>query len=748
MKHFFYIALLFVSYTGISQKTNEVKIIVENNSCINCNCDFLNNNVVVLTQKTNLNGIIKVSDSIYNSFTDLKIDLGNGAYCNIQKNTNQTNYIYTCTANHIDLKSNTLQEVAVYAKKNIIEDEGDKLVYNVDKEIVKTAISASDLLKRTPMVSLDVNGSPSIRGNSSVLIMVNNKLVNGLLPSQVLEQIPSNEISKIEVITAPGAKYEAEGTAGIINIITKKKINFKSSGYLNVGLGSAGSHLFSNYIYALNNKWTISNYLNSLIYYTKSEGYQSYTNQNAVFNKTSNGKSQGQLYGYQLSVSRNTDKDKLNFNFNYYGQKDNLYENYTTNLASTPYQTDIIEHYSFFKFMTDYENKLSDTYKINVAGSLSHLPLKNQAVVNTLTFDTNSSINNATFSIDLEAKFSRKFKTDLGVKTNYNFYKSATTNYSFDAKQSLFALYTDNKWKISNTINFNFGLRFEGYSLNSEKSIAIKYNNVFPSSSLSIKLNNKTSLSFLYGQRTQRPAYTNLLPIQSFSSSNQVTTGNPELNQEISNNYEVSFSSHLGDNFIKISPFYKYIKNKISNYTINNNTAFYTNYINLNAQKDLGVSLWFTLNLFKQKLSFNYGVDIIHKNLTFENINKQGVQALNSLNITYKITPTLYCNLFGNFNTPNIYLQGKENAYTYSNCSLQKEFNKGNIRLVASVDNPFSRGFKYTQNYNFDNANYTNEVTYLSRGIRLLFIYKFGNKDTSKDTNKNPDNILKQESIN
>jgi len=743
-----YLLLLFIFHFSFSQN-QDITVKIGDDTCIKCECYFLENEAVIWNKKTDADGLIQLSDSIYSRFTVLKINLGNDAFCKVQKQS-ASNTIYSCIAQTINLGSNTLEEVTVFAKKNLFEDEGNKLIYNVDKELVNTAVSSSDVLRKTPMVSVDINGTPSIRGNNNILIMVNDKVMTGILPSQVIEQIPASQILKIEVITSPGAKYDAEGTSGIINIVTKTKINLKSSGYLNIGLGATGSHLFSNFAYKANTKWIISNYLNSLIYYTKNEAFQNYTSQTTSFYKDARGKSSGQLYGYQLSAARSTDGSKLNFNFNYYGQHDKVGENYTTNRDSKRQESDIDEKYSYLKFMVDYENKLSEKYKINASAALSYLPVKNRSAINFSNFENDSSISNSTFTVDLEGKLSKKLTSEAGIKYNNNSLKTTSGQNPFDAKQILVALYSDNKIKISNRVNFNLGLRFENYSFSND-SDATKTNNAFANSSINIKLNNKTSLSFLYGQRTQRPSYANLLPVQSYTTSNLIAIGNPGLNQEISNNYEVSFSKHLGNNFIKISPFYKFIKHKISNYMISNGDYFYTNYINLDNEQDLGISFWATLNLYNQKLSFNYGLDAIHKKLRFENQRSEGTQLLNTLNLSYKFTESFYCNLFGNFNTENVYLQGKENAFTFSNFSLQKDFNKGDIKLALSLDNPLSKGFKYTQDYNFNSATYTNEITYLNRGVRLFFIYKFGNskdQDSNEMNKTNNDNLLKNESIN
>ena len=139
----------------------------------------------------------------------------------------------------------------------------------------------------------------------------------------------------------------------------------------------------------------------------------------------------------------------------------------------------------------------------------------------------------------------------------------------------------------------------------------------------------------------------------------------------------------------------------------------------------------------------NYGFEIIHKNLIHKELKKRGVRFLNNLNIIYKITDDFYVNFFGTFNTANIYLQGKENPYTYSNLSLQKNFYKGNLRIAISMDNPFNKGITLHQKYFIENYSYDNRLTYYNRGIRLFIIYKFGKKQP-EPTMKIQDDILKE----
>ncbi len=222
-----------------------------------------------------------------------------------------------------------------------------------------------------------------------------------------------------------------------------------------------------------------------------------------------------------------------------------------------------------------------------------------------------------------------------------------------------------------------------------------------------------------------------------------ISVGNPDLNREISYNYEIGLSKYIGEHFIKISPFYRHVNNKISKYHSLRDHILYVTYTHLKSENDIGISFWASTNFLHKKLYINYGLDMIHRKLKHSEFKTTGTQFLNNLNIIYKITDDLYVNLFGAFNTPTTYLQGKENSYTYSNLSIQKNFLKGNLRIAGSVDNPFSKGIRVKQTYQIENFSYHNQITYYNRGIRLFIIYKFGKKQPDPNLKIQDDILIK-----
>ena len=279
-----------------------------------------------------------------------------------------------------------LNEVQITGKGPLIENHIDKLVYNAEKDITNVGGNASDVLQKVPLVAVDINGNVSLRGDANVRVLINGKPSGAMSASlsDVLKTIPADQIKSIEVITSPSAKYDAEGSAGIINIITKQKNVSGVSGSVSGGIGTRQNNGNFNLNY---NKNRLSIAANIGGNYTWPQ--QSITNFAQTFSDTAK---QGytrnstiKRYGTISSITAGYDFNNYNnisstfrYNrggFDVNGTSNNYYTDSNTPTLNQAYNNGTAQHNLFdgFDWSVDYTHKFKkEGHEIDFSGQWSH----------------------------------------------------------------------------------------------------------------------------------------------------------------------------------------------------------------------------------------------------------------------------------------------------------------------------------------------------------------------------------------
>ncbi len=507
--------------------------------------------------------------------------------------------------------TNTLKNVEVVAERPIMQMDVDKKVFNVEKNTTTAGGSATDVLSNVPSVSVDVDGTVSLRNNSNVTILIDGKPATLLGSDQnsALQSLPASSIESVEVITNPSAKYDAQGPTGIINIVTKKdgRLGVNGSATLGIGTGDKYNGAFS--INVRKGKWNVflnsnfrlnSNYNNTTTDLRYDNGYHTYSYEHA----------QRQFDGSFNTIGASYDIDKNNTitltqNVNIMGfgntgssnarttatgaSLDSVQERYTSGHGGPLSLSTSADYKRKFKKKGE-ELTVDATFaNTNIFRTQTYTTYYTNIVIpNYYTNESAPGIgNNQTFTAYADYTdplFTKNGKLGFGAKTQlYKFQSSNSPLLQTDGgpqviDYTLAANFKYNQQIHAGYINWNdqlgkfsyqVGLRGE-YSQYDGTDVIIsptEYKqsyplSLFPSAFVSYDLGDQQSIYLNYSRRTNRPNFFQLLPYKDVSNPSVVSQGNPDLMPEFIHNIEFSYSktTKRGDNFI-ISAYYTYTQN-------------------------------------------------------------------------------------------------------------------------------------------------------------------------------------------
>ncbi|MGV6846477.1 MAG: TonB-dependent receptor domain-containing protein [Lutibacter sp.] len=513
---------------------------------------------------------------------------------------------------NLKMDAESLNEVEVIAEKSTVEIHLDKKIYNVGKDMTVKGGTASDVLDNVPSVQVDVDGTVSLRGNDNVRILVNGKpsgLV-GLTGTDALRQLPAEAIQKVEVITSPSARYDAEGTAGILNIILRKG---KALGFNGSISGSAGHPDSFNTAANLNFRTKKINLFTNLGYNYRTPPGNSYNNtsyfdgnENIISNKEENRTYKRKRNSLNTRLGLEyflTDKSSITNTILYQGalgndQSINLSNTYdATNILSlTNNRTELNDRnnrtfeYSF-NFTQNFKksnHKLTFNFQYNNTDENNDAAISDEDLFPTLTINNpekNSTTRNSdsyliksdyVLPLKNKAQFEFGFRFDLNkLKSDYlvedfdpntnQFYNNTNFSNTLNFKQNIYAVYSQFGKKI-NKFSYLFGLRMEATNRNinleqTNETFIRNFTELFPTANFAYEFNESASLTLGYSRRLRRPRHWFLNPFESRTSETFIRKGNINLDPAFSGLFDLGFLKKWNNFSLNSSMYYQHTVN-------------------------------------------------------------------------------------------------------------------------------------------------------------------------------------------
>lgn len=665
--------------------------------------------------------------------------------------------------------SNTLSEVTIEGKKSMVENKIDRMVYNAEADATNAGGDATDVMRKVPMLSVDINGNVQLRG-SAVRVLINGK-PSGTMANSVadaLKMIPADQIKSVEVITSPSAKYDAEGSGGIINIITKKSNAQGVSGSVNASAGTRQNTGNFN-LTAKTGRLSVNTALGTMLAYPQASRVISNNgikdNAGAIVSEVlQDGISDWSREMYNGSLGLDYDFNAYN-NISTNAKYNRFYNGGPGNSAITidglP-KGNIVSKTDMANGNLDWNVDYRKTSKkkgeeFSIAGQLTSGRNTNEFTNNyngVVTPSDNVGKNREyTLQTDYTYPFTPTVTFEAGAKGILRNIKSAyaqNAKQDFDYDQNVGAAYSTISFNITSKMKFKGGVRAEYTEIDFLDSKAIHnkndYFNLFPSAVISQTLSPMSTLKLSYNRRVQRPSLSYLNPFLNKSNEFSYFQGNPGLDPELSDNLELGYSTFLkGGSMINASIFYRRTNGVIENFNMKYDqdpNKILTTFLNVGTSQSYGFNVFGSYNpLPKWTLMSNFGLNTYQVNNELSNIKTDTYLNYNAFfRSATSFKKGWNLELFGVVNSPRRTFQGKTDAMFFYGGAVKKEIFNKNGSIGLNVLNPFNRDLHIKTVTESTDSYQTQNIYYPLRSFGLNFSYKFGKlKFTEKKKIKNDD---------
>jgi outer membrane receptor protein involved in Fe transport len=677
-----------------------------------------------------------------------------------------------------------LNEVVVEGQRALIEDKVDRTVYNAEKDITNRGGDGADVLRKVPSLSVDLDGNVSLRGNSNVRVLINNK-PSTIIASNVadaLKQIPADMIKSVEVITSPSAKYDAEGSSGIINIITKKNtlqgltLNMDSSvGIRGGNLSLNGNFRRGNMGFSLGGfgraNYNVNGRFDNVQITTGTNGSQTTNIQGAE--TRNNGLFGNYQVGWDWDISKTSSISAM---VKFGARNQTNYQDALltqifrgTDISQTPINTSTrdvksVDNSNNVDANIDYTKTFKKPQQeLTLSGQFSRNNRTNDFTNTILGLgfviqNTNPSSNQeSTLQVDYQTPIGKMQMIEFGGKGIFRQVNSTFTqvgnNGSLDYDQNIAASYFSYTLTTKKKYSLKAGARYEYTTIGatqttegvSEKLTIPSYGVLVPSVNLSKNLKGGSTLKIAYNRRIQRPSLQFLNPNVNAANPNNVIQGNPELEPEFTNNFEFTYNTFFKNVFLTSSLFVRNTTGAIQSVrtpTVNvaNSPIILTTYENIGSENAYGMNLFANINI--SKLQLGGGADVFYavlkNNVTnpLYNASNEGIVASYRIFGNYNLTKGWGLQTFAFYRANQVQLQGIQGGFGIYSLGVKKDFanKKGSIGFGA--ENFFTpNGFTIRNTIESPIISQSSVNTLRNMNFKVTFSYRIG-KMTFVDTKK------------
>jgi len=682
---------------------------------------------------------------------------------------------------------NMLEGVNITGEKSYLSGSIDKKVYSIEKDIVASAGSASDALQTIPSVVIDIDGNISLRGNEGVRIFIDGK-PSGIVGSNmnaILEQIPASSIESIEVITNPSARYEAEGNSGIINIVLKKNKKVGLNGNVTAGISTTPKYeggaslnfrnnkinFYSNYSYVNDNRDGSGSvyrktfeedttfYLNSVSNSNSlSQMHMARTGLDYYINSKNTIGISGTFHTNTGERNENVDYTFLNFdsvststservtNSMNDGLSYNVGMNYRKTFANAKrvLTADAFYSYGDGNDESAYDERFYDLDQI-IIGS----PLLQNVARPSINKDMSAQtdyVHPFKNGNQLEGgiKYTKEIKDNTLFSTSYN---AETGIWSVDDSINNQFIYNEDVaagyliWNSSiKKFGYQLGLRAEQTFTNSElvttsETFNNDYFGLFPSVHLNYKITETAELSASYSRRVDRPNAWFLNPFPDYSDPYSFRVGNPALEPEYENAYEIAFVKEFKKHSISASVYYNKTLNEISPYTVVTPEGIsYMTFQNYDNEQKYGVELVGKNEFYKWwnvTSSVNFNQTLVDaNNLEAGLSNSQFTYNIRVMSFFQVLKQTALQVTFS-YNTPWTFAQGESKPVYFMDAGLKSDFLQNKLSVNLSMSDVFNTRIweGYSEGINFYSEYNRKRQSQIGT---LKLTYKFGQQDNNR----------------